>query len=142
MIERRLQILIVIYLWVALVEDTVLFVMAWIAPDIWFRLFHASVAAGLEIALLRRSVGQWAAFALAQAITLWRWRKEPAWLAVSAGVRFSDLFTDVSYIVAVPSLTTLGWVLLTPPPFLNLLGVVIMLAGYRQVRRAVQAAGR
>jgi len=142
MIERRLQILIVIYLWVALVEDTVLFVMAWIAPDIWFRLFHASVAAGLEIALLRRSAGQWAAFALAQAITLWRWRKVPAWLAVSAGVRFSDLFTDVSYIVAVPSLTTLGWVLLTPPPFLNLLGVVIMLAGYRQVRRAVQAAGR
>ena len=142
MIERRLQILIVIYLWVALVEDTVLFVMAWIAPDIWFRLFHASVAAGLEIALLRRSAGQWAAFALAQAITLWRWRKEPAWLAVSAGVRFSDLFTDVSYIVAVPSLTTLGWVLLTPPPFLNLLGVVIMLAGYGQARRAVQAAGR
>ena len=142
MIERRLQILIVIYLWVALVEDTVLFVMAWIAPDIWFRLFHAGVAAGLEIALLRRSAGQWAAFALAQAITLWRWRKEPAWLAVSAGVRFSDLFTDVSYIVAVPSLTTLGWVLLTPPPFLDLLGVVIMLAGYRQARRAVQEAGR
>jgi hypothetical protein len=142
MIERRLKILIVIYLWVALVEDTVLFVMAWIAPDIWFRLFHAGVAAGLEIALLRRSAGQWAAFALAQAITLWRWRKERVWLAVSAGVRFSDLFTDVSYIVAVPSLTTLGWVLLTPPPFLNLLGLVIMLAGYGQARRAVQAAGR
>ena len=95
MIERRLQILIVIYLWVALVEDTVLFVMAWIAPDIWFRLFHASVAAGLEIALLRRSAGQWAAFALAQAITLWRWRKEPVWLAVSAGVRFSDFHRRV-----------------------------------------------
>jgi hypothetical protein len=45
---------------------------------------------------------------------------------VSAGVRFSDLFTDVSYIVAVPSLTTLGWILLLPPPFLNLVGVVIM----------------
>ena len=75
-------------------------------------------------------------------VTLWRWPKEPVWLAVSAGVRFSDLFTDVSYIVAVPSLTTLGWILLVPPPFLNLIGVVIMLAGYRQARRAVEAAGR
>jgi hypothetical protein len=141
MIELRLKLLIVIYLWVALIEDTVLFVLAWIAPDIWFRLFHAGVPGGLEIALLRRSAGQWAAFALAHAITLWRWRKEPVWLAVSAGVRFSDLFTDVSYIIAVPSLTTLGWILLLPPPFLNLLGVVIMLAGYRQARRSVQAAG-
>ena len=142
MIERRLKTFIVIYLWAALVEDTVLFVMAWIAPDIWFRVFHAGVPAGLEIALLRRSAGQWAAFALAHAITLWRWPKEPVWLAVSAGVRLSDLFTDVSYIVAVPSLTTLGWILLVPPPFLNLIGVVIMLAGYRQARRAVEAAGR
>jgi hypothetical protein len=142
MIERRLKTFIVIYLWAALVEDTVLFVMAWIAPDIWFRVFHAGVPAGLEIALLRRSAGQWAAFALAHAITLWRWPKEPVWLAVCAGVRFSDLFTDVSYIVAVPSLTTLGWILFVPPPFLNLIGVVIMLAGYRQARRAVEAAGR
>jgi hypothetical protein len=132
MIERRLKTVIVIYLWAALVEDTVIFVMAWLAPDTWFRIFHAGVPAGLEIALLRRSAGQWAAFALAQAITLWRWPKDPAWLAVSAGVRFSDLFTDVSYILAVPSLTTLGWIVLVPPPFLNLVGVVIMLRGYRQ----------
>jgi hypothetical protein len=99
------------------------------------------VPAGLETALLRRSAGQWAAFALAQAITLWRWRKDPVWLAVSAGVRFSDLFTDVSYILAVPSLTTLGWILLVPPPFLNLVGVVIMLCGYRQARTPVGAVG-
>ncbi len=142
MIERRLKTVIVIYLWAALVEDTALFVMAWIAPDIWFRAFHAGVPAGLEIALLRRSAGQWAAFALAHAVTLWRWPKEPVWLAVSAGVRFSDLFTDVSYIVAVPSLTTLGWILLVPPPFLNLIGVVIMLAGYRQARSAPVGSSR
>ena len=134
MIDRRLKTVIVIYLWAALVEDTVIFVLAWLAPEIWFRIFHAGVPAGLENALLRRSAGQWAAFAVAQAITLWRWPKDPVWLAVSAGVRFSDLFTDVSYILAVPSLTPLGWVLLVPPPFLNLLGVVIMLPGYRQAR--------
>jgi hypothetical protein len=129
------------YLWAALLEDTVLFVMAWLAPGIWFRVFHASVPAGLETALLRRSAGQWAAFALAQAVTLWRWPKDPVWLALSAGVRFSDLFTDVSYILAVPSLTTLGWMLLVPPPFLNLVGVVIMLRGYRQARPPLESVG-
>jgi len=135
MIDRRLKTLIVIYLCAATLEDTVIFVLAWLDPAIWFRLLHASVPAGLENALLRRSAGQWAAFALAQAITLWRWRKDPVWLAVSAGVRFSDLFTDVSYILAVPSLTTAGWILLVPPFFLNLVGVVIMLWGYRQATR-------
>ncbi len=134
MIQGRLRTLIVVYLWGALIEDTVIFVLAWVAPDIWFRLFHDGLSSGLENALLRRSAGQWAAFALAQAITLWRWKKDPVWLAVAAGVRFSDLFTDISYILAVPSLTTIGWMLLVPPPFLNLLGVVIFLRGYRQAR--------
>lgn len=134
MIERRLRILILIYLWGALIEDTLIFLMSWLAPDLWFKLFHASVPAGLEVALLRRSGGQWLAFALAQAITLWRWKKQPVWLAVTAGIRFSDLFTDISYIFAVPSLTTLGWILLSPPPLLNLIGVVIMLRGYQQMQ--------
>jgi hypothetical protein len=138
MIERRLRIAILIYLWGALTEDTVIFVLAWVAPDLWFRLFHDSVPTGLEVALLRRSAGQWAAFALAQAIALWCWRRRPEWLAVVAGIRFSDLFTDISYILAVPTLTRLGWVLLLPPALLNLVGVVIMLWGYKQARRSLQ----
>lgn len=134
MIERRLRTVIILYLSLALVEDTLLFLMSWFAPELWFRLFHGTPATGLAIAFLRRSAGQWAAFALAQGITLWRWKKDPAWLAVAAGVRFSDLFTDISYILAVPSLTRLGWIFLLPPPLLNLLGVVIMLRGYNQAR--------
>jgi len=58
------------------------------------------------------------------------------WLAVEAGVRFSDLFTDVSYIMGSrPDLTMMGWMFFVPPFFLNLLGVVIMLRGYQQARR-------
>lgn len=138
MIERRLKILILIFLWVATLEDTFLFLMAWFAPDLWFKVFHASVPAGLEVAFLRRSAGQWAAFALAQAITLWRWEKEPVWLPITAGIRFSDLFTDISYILAVPSLTPIGWMLLLPPPLLNLIGVIILLRGYRQIQNSTQ----
>jgi len=137
-IERRLKILILIFLWVATLEDTFLFLMAWFAPDLWFKVFHASVPAGLEVAFLRRSAGQWAAFALAQAITLWRWQKQPVWLPITAGIRFSDLFTDISYILAVPSLTPIGWMLLLPPPLLNLIGVIILLRGYKQIQNSTQ----
>ena len=135
MIERRLRLVILIYLWVALIEDTGLFLMAWLFPDLWFRLFHDAAPVGFDVALLRRSAGQWAAFALAQGIALVYWKKNPVWLVIVAGVRFSDLFTDISYILAVPSLTTFGWVCLLPPPLLNLVGVVIMLRGYRQTQR-------
>jgi hypothetical protein len=138
MIERRLRIFILTYLWVALLEDTLLFLMSWLAPGLWFKVFHSAVPASLEVAFLRRSGGQWAAFALAQAITLWRWRTRPIWLPITAGVRFSDLFTDIAYILAAPSLTTIGWLLLLPPPLLNLIGVILLLRGYRQIQKAAQ----
>jgi hypothetical protein len=136
-IGRRLKAVILIYLWAALLEDTILFLMAWLAPNLWFQAFHGAFPTGLETAFLRRSAGQWAAFALVQAITLYYWRKNPVWLAVEAGARFSDLFTDISYVVTAPSLTPLGWALLLPPPALNFIGVVIMLRGYEQARRAM-----
>src|SRR5204863_7895693 len=90
MIERRLKILILTYLWGTLLLDTGLFLMAWLAPDVWFRVFHGTAPASFDIALLRRSAGQWAAFALTQGIALWCWRKNPVWLVMVAGVRFSD----------------------------------------------------
>jgi hypothetical protein len=133
-IERRLRFAILIFLWVALLEDTSLFLLAWFSPDTWFRFFHAASPASFDVALLRRAAGQWLAFALGQGIALWSWRKRPIWLVIVAGLRFSDLFTDISYILAVPSLTTLGWACLLPPPLLNLVGVVIMLRGYRVSR--------
>jgi len=140
LIQRSLRILILTYLWVALLEDSGLFILSWLTPHLWFHDFNGVAALGLDNALLRRSGGQWLAFALAQGITLWRWKKEPVWLAVEAGVRFSDLFTDTSYIIAsLPSLTTMGWLFFVPPFFLNLLGVVIMLRGYQQIMKSKQA---
>jgi len=141
MLERRLKIVILLYLWVALIEDTALFLISWLAPGLWFRIFHFALpTTPFEVAFLRRSGGQWAAFALAQAITLWRWRRNPEWLAVAAGIRFSDLFTDICYILAVPTLTRVGWFMLIPPAFLNLLGVIIFLKGYKQARGSVSSA--
>ena len=131
-IPRPLKIAILIFLCVATLEDTLIFLMSWFAPDLWFRLFHGAPPAGLETAFLRRSAGQWLAFAIVQAIAILRWRKAPIWLVVVAAVRFSDFFTDISYVVtAASSLTTLGWACLLPPTLLNGIGIVIMLQGYR-----------
>lgn len=131
MIPRPLKMAILIFLYVATLEDTLIFLMSWFAPDLWFRLFHGAFPAGLETAFLRRSSGQWLAFAIAQWIAIVRWRKAPVWLVVVAALRFSDLFTDISYVVTAPTLTALGWACLLPPPLLNAIGIVIMAWGYR-----------
>ena len=47
-------------------------------------------------------------------------------------MRLSDLFTDLSYVLVVPILTSMGWTVLLLPPLLNLLGVVIMMMGFGQ----------
>ena len=130
--KQALNALVLLFLWGALIEDATIFVLSWLAPELWFRVFHHLEPAGLEVALLRRAGGQWAAFALVQAMVLWRWRSRPTWLLVVAGARMSDLFTDLSYVAAVPSLTTAGWVALLPPPLLNTLFVLVMVQAWRQ----------
>ena len=132
MVTTPVKALLLLFLCGALVEDTALFVLSWLRPELWFQLLHHADPAGLETALLRRAGGQWLAFALVQAIALWRWRAEPVWLVIVAGARVSDLFTDLSYIAAVPSLTTFGWATLTPPAFLNAAFAVTMMVAWRQ----------
>lgn len=139
MLTQPLKAFVLLFLGGALVEDATIFVLAWLLPEVWFRWFHHAQPAGLETALLRRAAGQWAAFAIVQAIALLRWRAQPLWLLVVAGLRASDLLTDLSYIAAVPSLTTLGWALLTPPAFLNAAFIVTMaLAYWRLVPRRAE----
>lgn len=129
--ERHLFAFALLYLWGALALDTVIAVLAWAQPDLWFRSFHnTGPATVMEVALLRRSAGQWAAFAAAQALTLALWPRRPEWLAIAAGVRFSDLATDLSYILAAPAMTRLGWACLMPPAPLNLIGFLVLLRCY------------
>ena len=137
--KQPLEALVLLFLCGSLVEDSVIAVLAWAAPDLWFQLFHHADPVDLDVALLRRAAGQWAAFAVVQAIALWRWKRQPLWLIAVAGARISDLLTDVSYIVAVPSLTSLGWTLLLLPPFLNAAFIVVMALAYRQTTTAPQA---
>ena len=76
-----------------------------------------------------------------QGITLWRYKREPLWLVATAVARFTDLFTDISYVISAPTLTHLGWIFLLPPPVLNSIGIVIMLLGYQQMRNSTAREG-
>jgi hypothetical protein len=142
MINTPIKALMLLFLGGALVEDAALWALSWWQPDLWFHVFHRADPLGFDVALLRRAGGQWAAFALVQAIALLRWRTQPLWLVIVAGARLSDLFTDVSYIAAVPSLTPLGWAALVPPAFLNLAFAATMMVAWRQLCKSREGVGR
>ena len=140
MVTTPVKALLLLFLCGALVEDATIFALSWIRPELWFQLLHHADPAGFDVALLRRAGGQWAAFALVQAIALLRWRTQPLWLVIVAGARISDLFTDLSYIAAVPSLTPFGWLALVPPAFLNLAFAVTMMVAWRQATAPSRAS--
>ena len=78
--------------------DLLLVVWAFGFPDLWFELFHTSTEGSQPARLLLKRCGaNWGAFALFQAIALYRWEERPHWLTVVAGIRLSDIFTDPVY---------------------------------------------
>lgn len=113
------------------VFDVSISVCAFLLPDLWFTLIH-----GVEYVdpqgFLRRCGANWTAFALVQGIAVWRWRTHPHWLAVVAGVRLSDIFTDWTYAFFSHDLTMFGWVSLLAMSPINLLLGWWFLRQYRQ----------
>lgn len=129
--SRFLIKLALVYLWGGLALDVVICTLAWSDPGLWFSFFHDAAPQGLEVALLRRAAGQWAAFALAQALALIFFRKEPVWFAIMAGIRLSDIFTDLFYMLSAQPITTHGWLVLAPLPLVNAAGVFLLLRCHR-----------
>lgn len=118
-----------IILLIAICIDFVLPVNVIINPDKWFETLHLNTLPDqLHISFLYRSAAHWTAFNLVQIITLFKWQKKNYWLAVTAGVRFSDLFTDFTYWATAPNLSENSWTLLMPP-FMNL-GMGIFMLTY------------
>jgi len=122
------------YLWGGLALDVVISVLAWTDPALWFAFFHGTSPQGFEVALLRRAAGQWSAFALAQGLALYYFRKRPKWLLIMAGIRFSDIFTDLFYLISAAPFTTYGWLVLAPLPLVNMAGVVLLLRCNKVIR--------
>jgi len=104
---------------VLVVFDLLLVVWAFAFPDLWFQAFHGVERVDPQH-LLQRMGANWAAFFLFQLIALLRWRAAPKWLLVVAGVRFSDIFTDITYVVLSEDTTWFAWATLPLMSLLNL----------------------
>jgi hypothetical protein len=111
--------------------DVALAATAFLAPDLWFRLFHG-VAYDDPEGLLRRCGANWAGFALFQAVALRRWKARPYWLFVVAGMRLSDVFTDWTYLAFARETTWLARVSLSVTSPANVVvGVFFLVRGRR-----------
>ncbi|MBI4616794.1 MAG: hypothetical protein HY720_24490 [Planctomycetes bacterium] len=87
--------------------DASLAAWAFFLPDFWFRAFHGTAYDDPQ-GFLRRCAANWAAFALIQLAALLLWRKNPHGLAVAAGARLSDVFTDWTYLAFAQDITWFG----------------------------------
>jgi hypothetical protein len=113
----------------ATIVDIVLPILSLVAPQWWFILLHGADDPD-GYALLRRCGANWFAFAVVQVIALVKWRDQPHWLALVAGVRWSDQLTDWTYLAASPTMTTFGTIALLCPGIFNLTGGLLMYKAY------------
>lgn len=113
--------------------DVTLALWGYLFPEAWFHLFHG-VPYDDPQGFLRRCAGNWAMFAVLQGLALWKWSSRPIWLGIVAGVRFSDLLTDGSYLWFCTDITPLGrWLLLAAGPLNLACGIYFYLAYERGV---------
>jgi hypothetical protein len=113
------------------VFDVALTVWAFAFPDLWYRAFHGTAYDDPQ-GLLRRCGANWAAFAVVQAVAAARWRADRMWLAVVAGVRLSDIFTDATYVVVARDTTWFAHSTLAPMSAINLLIGLALIRAYRR----------
>lgn len=129
--NRRLVLLTDAVLVGAILIDVVLCGMTWVAPDLWFETLHGAPADPAQLAFLRRCGAHWAAFAVFQLVALLRWRSGLYWLLLAAGMRLSDLLTDLTYLASSATLTPSGTISLLAPFWLNLGMALILIYAFR-----------
>lgn len=119
--------------------DVTLTIWAGVFPQWWAFAFHG-VPYDDPQQLLRRCAANWAAFALFQGVAFARWRRQPEWLAVVAGVRLSDIFTDATVIALARDTTWFAKATLAPMSLINLLMGLWLLRAYRWRTQATKPA--
>lgn len=114
--------------------DIVLSTLCFFFPEAWFCLFHNAPYIDPQ-GLLRRTGAVWAAFALFQLIALLRWREQPYWLSLAAGIRLTEVFSDWVYLYTAESITLFGKIGLSIAPLANVLFAWILIKGYLRLVR-------
>ena len=114
--------------------DVTIAVVAFIFPELWFKIFHGVPYLDPQ-GFLRRCGANWAAFALIQIIAFMKWEKKPYWLAIVAGVRFSDMFTDWTYLWFCSDITIFGRISLFAISPLNVVFGLYFLNAYKRISK-------
>lgn len=122
-----------VFLALLVVLDVVLSAVALAFPPRWFQVMHG-LSYDDPAGLLRRTGALWAAFVLLQAIALVRWQRQPYWLPLIAGVRFTELFSDWVTLLAAKQMTLAGTLGLLVSPPANLVFGLILLSTYRRLQ--------
>ena len=119
--------------------DLAYFVVIFVSPGTWNRLFHGTSYVDRQ-GLLHRMGASWLAFAFFQGVALLRWREHPHWLALVAGIRSSELLSDWVLALFAERLTVGGRIgLLVASPF-NILMTWFFLRGYRRFKGSPKTA--
>ncbi|MBI3555036.1 MAG: hypothetical protein HY074_02080 [Deltaproteobacteria bacterium] len=113
--------------------DATLAFVAFGFPQLWFTIFHGVDYADPQ-GFLRRCGANWLAFCLLQIMALAKWRREPHWLVLIAGVRLSDIFTDWTYLYFAHDITWFGRITLFTTSPANLVVGIYLLRAYKMGR--------
>lgn len=122
-----------VFLLLLVVLDLGLSTVAIAFPERWFQIMHG-LPCDDPAGLLRRTGALWVAFALLQAIALFRWQRQPYWLTLIAGVRFTELFSDWTTIAVAKQMTVAGTIGLAIAPPANLVFGLILISTYQRLR--------
>lgn len=115
--------------------DLALAAAAVVWPDFWFRQIHGVPRVDPQ-ALLARTGLVWAAFSLFHLLALLRWRRHPHWLVIVGGMRLSELFADLGYLLLAHDVTPAGRMALALAAPSNVLFAAFFIQTYLQVAMA------
>jgi hypothetical protein len=90
-----------------IILDGVYVVIAFFFPEWWFASLHGVPYVDPE-GLLPRAGAVWLAFVIVQLLALIKWQSRVYWLAVTAGLRSAELFTEWTYLLSAHDMTTTG----------------------------------
>jgi hypothetical protein len=104
------------------IYDVILSGTCLLRPDLWYRYIHGADYVDPQ-GLLLRTGAVWVAFSLFQLIARLKWEVQPMWLAVIAGIRLTEVFSDWTYLFVAQNVSAFGWFgLFVNPPMNALLG--------------------
>jgi hypothetical protein len=127
-LRRRLNGLLV----ALVIYDVILSATCLLRPDLWYQYIHGADYVDPQ-GLLLRTGAVWAAFSLFQLIARLKWEVQPMWLALIAGIRLTEVFSDWTYLFVSQDITPFGWFGLFINPPMNVFLGWYFIRTYRRV---------